>query len=700
MSEMPYRVSVDIGGTFTDLVILDERSGRIQTLKVSSTPSEPTNAVLNAVVRARDQLGIEVASFGHFTHASTVGSNCILEGLGAKTGLITTEGFRDILALQRHKRFNLFDLNYHKIPPLVPGRWAFGVPERVSSEGNVVEPLDEAVLRAVLAKLANDKVEALAICFLFSFLNPEHEKRAAEIAREIIPGCFITCSSDVYPQFREYERASTAAVNAYLGPRVGRYLSRMCQELEAVGLRVPLHLMQSNGGVISWREASQMPCRVVELGPAAGVIAAAHFGRLAGRSNIISFDMGGTTAKAGLIENGEVRQSDGQEVGAGINVSRLLQGGGYYIGAATVDLAEVGAGGGSIAWLDGGVLKVGPKSAGADPGPIAYGIGGDKVTVTDANLLLGRIPADAFLGGEMRLDLDQARRVVEQDLAKPLGISIDEACAAVVDVANANMLKMLRIVSLEKGYDPADFSMVVFGGNGPVHGTELAEDLGVNEVLVPLAPGLLSAQGLLAADVRYDFRQTHLLPLYTGKLADLEQIFASLEAKGRAALETHGIAKEAMQVRRSAEMRYLHQAYEVTVEMPPGSLSEASRAVLAEAFHSAHERRYGRRQDGAQIEIVTVSVAAASRTAQPTFEALKPGDRQGLKPVQTRTVYFKDIGRVSCPHFDRARLGSGDVLQGPAIIQAKDSTTVVLPGWQLECDTIGNLILSRKGRGA
>jgi N-methylhydantoinase A/oxoprolinase/acetone carboxylase beta subunit len=312
------------------------------------------------------------------------------------------------------------------------------------------------------------------------------------------PGCFITLSSEIYPQYREYERTSTTVVNACLGPRVSTYLERMSGALTAAGIKVPLHMMQSNGGIISWAEATKMPCRIVESGPAAGVIAAAHFGGLAGRKNLISFDMGGTTAKAGLIENGEVRQSPGQELGAGINISRILQGGGYYVGAATVDLAEVGAGGGSIAWLDsGGILKVGPHSAGADPGPIAYGLGGDRVTVSDANFLLGRIPAEYFLGGEMKLDLERARRIVQEQLAKPLNITVEEACAAVVEVANANMLKMLRIVTVEKGCDPADFTIVAFGGNGAVHGIELAADLGVREVIVPPAPGLLSAQGLL-----------------------------------------------------------------------------------------------------------------------------------------------------------------------------------------------------------
>ena len=404
MTQERYRIAVDIGGTFTDLVILNEHTGHIDTLKVTSTPRDPSAAVLVGVKRARDELGLDLARVSQFTHASTVASNTVLQGTGARTALLVTAGFRDLLEIQRHKRYSLFDQSYKKIPPLVPRRLSFGIPERMDAAGSIVTPLDEVALRAALKVVAGADIEALAICFLFSFRNASHEKRAGEIAKEMLPGCFITLSCEIYPQYREYERTSTTVVNACLGPRVSTYLERMSGALDAAGIKVPLHMMQSNGGIISWAEATRMPCRIVESGPAAGVIAAAHFGKLAGRTNLISFDMGGTTAKAGLIENGEVRQSPGQELGAGINISRILQGGGYYVGAATVDLAEVGAGGGSIAWLDtGGVLKVGPHSAGADPGPIAYGLGGDRVTVSDANFLLGRIPAEYFLGGEMKL---------------------------------------------------------------------------------------------------------------------------------------------------------------------------------------------------------------------------------------------------------------------------------------------------------
>jgi N-methylhydantoinase A len=541
-------------------------------------------------------------------------------------------------------------------------------------------------------------IEALAVCFLFSFRNARHEQRAGEIARDLLPGCFVTISNEIFPQYREYERASTTVVNAYLGPRVSTYLERMSATLAAAGIAVPLHMMQSNGGIIAWTEATRMPCRIVESGPAAGVIAAAHFGKLLGRKNLISFDMGGTTAKAGLIENGEVRQSSGQELGTGINISRILQGGGYYVGAATVDLAEVGAGGGSIAWVDeGNVLKVGPQSAGADPGPVAYGLGGENVTVTDANLLLGRIPAEDFLGGEMRMDLERARRTVEAKIAQPLGITLDDACSAVVEVANASMLKMLRIVTVEKGCDPADFTMVAFGGNGPLHGPELAHDLGIREVIVPPAAGVLSAQGLLVADIRYDFRQTHVVPVLEGDLAEVENVYVALEAQGRAALRRYGVDPQGVVFQRSADMRYRRQAYEINVRLPAAALSAGDAPRIAEAFHEMHERLYGRRDPAGVVQLVTLCVTAIGSSRHLDYRPLARGDgsaRQARKG--TRKVFFREPGIVECPLYERAELLAADKIAGPAVIEADDSTVLVLPQWTACCDELANLILTRE----
>ena len=697
MAEASYRMGVDIGGTFTDLVIHEETTGALQMLKVSSTPGDPSEAVLTAVRRAHAELGVNLAKVRQFTHATTVASNTLLQRVGAKTGLLVTAGFRDVLEIQRHKRFDLFDLAYAKIAPLVPRNLAFDIPERMDYAGTVVTPLDEAALRATLGRLAQEKVEAVAICFLFSFMNPAHERRAGAIAREMLPHAFVTISSEIYPQYREYERASTVVVNASLGPRVSNYLATMSRALQAEGVGAPLHVMQSNGGVISWEDATRMPCRIVESGPAAGVIAAACIGGLAGRANLITFDMGGTTAKAGMVEAGKVRQSAGQEVGAGINISRLLQGGGYYIGAPTVDLAEVGAGGGSIARLDlAGVLKVGPDSAGALPGPIAYGKGGDRVTVTDANLVLGRIPADLFLGGELALDVPKARRAIEEKIAGPLGIPVDETCAAIVEVANASMLKMLRIVTVEKGLDPTDFTMVAFGGNGPVFAAELAGELGVTEVLVPPAPGLLSAQGLLVADIRHDFRQTFVSNAATVEMDRLEQAFTAIEQHGREALQHYGLEAGTVEVTRSADMRYRRQAFEINVPMPSAVLAEGTRGEIIERFHQAHERLYGQRDPVGLVQLVTLSVTVSANTHPVTYRPIPLRDpAMEVIPRTTRQIFFPGTGRIDALCFDRSELFADERVPGPAVIGGSESTIVVPPGWVAASDQSGNIFLRR-----
>lgn len=693
-----YRVAVDVGGTFTDLVLHDEASGELRTLKVSSTPRDPAMAVVDAVRQAHEKFGLDYAGVTQFTHATTVCSNTVLEGRGARTGLIVTEGFRDLLEIQRHKRYRLFDQAYRKTPPLVPRHLVHAVRERVDARGEIVTALDEDALGCAVRALDAQGIEALAICFLFSFLNPEHERRAGEIASALMPRCFVTLSSDVYPQYREYERASTTVVNAYLGPRVSTYLERMSRTLEATGIRVPLHMLQSNGGIIAWTEATRMPCRIVESGPAAGVIAAAHCGRLVGCGNLLSFDMGGTTAKAGLIENGEIRQAAGQELGTGINISRILQGGGYFVGAATIDLAEVGAGGGSIAWVDdGGVLKVGPQSAGADPGPVAYGLGGEQITVTDANLLLGRIPADDFLGGEMRMDVARAREAVENKIARPLQLGIDDACAAVIEVANANMLKMLRIVTVEKGCDPADFSMVAFGGNGPLHGPELAHDLGIRQVIVPPSAGVLSAQGLLVADVRYDFRQTHVVSVLDGDLERVDALFDGLERRGREALRSHGVDPATVDFQRSADMRYRRQAYEISVRLPDSPLGAADALAVVEAFHQMHERLYGRRDPAGVVQFVTLCVTALGNSRKFEYRPLSPGDGSAVQARKgARRVFFRDAGIIECAVYRREKLLAHDAIQGPAVIEAADSTVLVLPQWRARCDALANIVLDRE----
>ncbi len=694
-----YRFGVDVGGTFTDLVIQNSETGRIRTVKVPSTPRDPSEAVLNALHRAADpkQFGIDLAAVAQLIHSTTVASNTILQGVGARTGFLVTEGFRDLLEIRRHKRYALFDAAYRKLPPLVERRLTVGIPERIDAQGAVVTPLDEDAVRRALVFLAEENVEAVAICLLFSFINDAHERRVAEIARAMMPGVFVSVSSQIYPQYREYERASTTVVNGYLGPRVSRYIDRLSAEARNLGITAPLQLMQSNGGIIAAGEASAYPCRIVESGPTAGVIAAAYFGSLVGRKNIIAFDMGGTTAKAGVIENGQVRLAAGQEVGTGVNMSRLLQGGGYFVGAATVDLAEVGAGGGSIVRLDAGnVLKVGPRSAGAVPGPICYGHGGEQMTVTDANVILNRIPADHFLGGEMKLDVARARKIVRETLAGPLGVSEEEVCAAVVEIANANMLKMLRIVSVEQGYNPRDFSLIPSGGSGPVHAMELAEELGIGEVIVPPAPGLLSSQGLLSADVRYDFRRTFVAGVKTAPIAALTALIDDLKASGERTKRYCGLGAERTETIVTADMRYRGQAYEIAVPLPSAALTEADRDAIVESFHRAHERIYGRRHAEGEAQFVNICLTVIGRMRAVLHPRLAPAQDEA-KPVTTARTWFRGEAVDGCPCFDRDQLLADHRLAGPAVIAGRDSTVVIPPDWVGRCDEFGNLLLSRSG---
>jgi len=684
-----YRFGVDVGGTFTDLVIQDGETGRIRTVKVPSTPHDPSEAVLDAIRTAADEDGIAVdlAAVGQLIHSTTVASNTILQGVGARTGLLVTEGFRDLLEIRRHKRYALFDAAYRKLPPLVERRLTVGIPERIDAQGEIVAKLDEAAVRRALAFLAGEQVEAVAICFLFSFVNDAHERRVAAIAREMLPGAFVSVSSEIYPQYREYERASTTVVNSYLGPRVSRYIDRLSGEAKTLGITAPLQLMQSNGGVIAAREASLCPCRIVESGPAAGVIAAAYFGALVGRKDVIAFDMGGTTAKAGVIENGEVRLASGQEVGTGVNMSRLLQGGGYFIGAATVDLAEVGAGGGSIVRLDAGkVLKVGPESAGAVPGPICYGHGGERVTVTDA---------DHFLGGRMKLDVAHAGEVVHDTLAAPLGVSAEEVCAAIVEIANANMLKMLRIVSVEQGYDPRAFCLIPSGGSGPVHAAELAEELGIAEVIVPPAPGLLSSQGLLSADARYDFRRTFVATVRETPMMQLAALIEELTQAGGTTLKEAQQRAERTEIVVSADMRYRGQAYEINVPIAPTDNDDARDAII-EAFHQAHERVYGRRHAEGEVQFVNICLTLIGRVRAVRHPRLAAAEKDAVPLARART-WFRGRAHDACPCYDRDRLLAGHRIAGPAVIAGQDSTIVIPPEWLARCDEFGNIAMSRPG---
>ena len=745
-----YRIGVDIGGTFTDATLVNEASGEVRIGKVLTTPHDPSDGFLSLVRRMVKEAGILPGDLSFVVHATTVATNAIIEGKIARTGFVTTDGFRDMLEIARQIRPSLYDLQFEKPPPLVPRYLCFGVPERLDAMGAVVRKLDEKAVRQIAAALKKEDVEAVAVCLLHSYRNPAHERRVGEILRKALPGVLISISADVAPEFREYFRASTTVINASVRPTVGRYLRSIEKRLRDDGVDAELLVMQSSGGVFTFSAASERPVFMVESGPAAGAVSAAHLGRALGYDNVLSFDMGGTTAKLSLIQGGQPRVTKDYTVGAAAQRSAGAFGGaaGYPIRTPVVDLVEIGAGGGSIAWVDsGGALRVGPHSAGADPGPACYGLGGGEPTITDANLALGRLASGYFLGGEMKLDAVAARKVIQDRCAGPLELKPDEAANGIIEIANTAMVNALRLVSVQRGYDPREYVLIAFGGAGPMHANRLAEEAGVEKVLVPMSPGTFSALGLLVTDLRYDYSQTLIRRTDDLDPEDVSTAFEKLEEQGRAALAHAGVAKGSQAFERSIDMRYFGQSFELNI--PPtfplprvASGRERARVgvegtsatpaldanwleALNTRFHDAHERAYGFKVATEPTEIVNLRVTAIGRISKPKLRDLKKSSRDPKSALKgARKVFFtapstapdapstkrsksgatpSGAGRASSaasgwtdtPVYDRYRLPAGAGISGPAIIEEHDSTTIILPGWQGETDVHGNLLLTR-----
>jgi N-methylhydantoinase A len=585
-------------------------------------------------------------------------------------------------------RPTLYDTQFEKPPPLVPRDRAVGVVERLGPAGEVLTPLDEASARAAAALLRDAGVESVAVCLLHAYVNPEHEQRIGEILAEELPGIPVSLSSDVAPEFREYLRASTTVINAVIRPVVQRYLERIERRLADTGVRGKLLVMQSSGGVFSSDAAARRPVFMVESGPAAGVIASASLGEQVGQPDVLSFDMGGTTAKVGLIQDGRPSvtkdYSVGGHAGAGIGSLSLS---GYPVRTPVVDLVEIGAGGGSIAWVDsGGLLRVGPQSAGADPGPVCYRRGGTEPTVTDANVVLGRLNPAYFLGGEMGLDVEGAKRAIEERCAKPLGLSVTEAAYGIVEIANAAMVNALHLISVQRGYDPRDFVLVGFGGAGPVHANAIAIGAEMPTLLIPRSPGIFSATGLLTTDLKRDAAVTIMRRLDELDPAELDAQFAELERAGADELEREGLVGDRVEFLRQLDIRYVGQSYELTI--PAGD-------DLLDRFHAEHDRTYGFAAPGEPVELVSVRVTSIGRIAKPPVRKLEPGG--AVEPKETRQVYFQEAdGYVDCPIYDRYALPAGASFAGPAVVEEFDSTTVVHPGFTVRTDEIGNLVIERK----
>jgi N-methylhydantoinase A len=689
---MAWRIGIDIGGTFTDVAMVEEQSGRIGIAKVLTTPRDFGQGVINGIRQALDRYGVAAADVAVLSHATTVVTNALLEKKGARAGFIATRGFRDILELRRSSRPDLYDLFQDPPAVLIPRRFRYEVTERIDAQGEVVTPLAEAELPALIEAIRAAGLQTVAVSLLFSFLNDSHERRIGAALRAALPGVSVFLSCEVLPEIREFERASTTGVCAYVGPLLASYLERLSAATQALGLP-PLLVMGSSGGVFDIAEGLRMPAMAVESGPAAGVIAAQLAGRQLGRPDLISFDMGGTTAKASVIVAGAVAVTAEYEVGGAANAKRWMHGTGHPIRVPVIDLAEVSAGGGSVAWVDpGGALKVGPHSAGADPGPAAYGGGGTLPTVTDANVVLGLLDREALLDGALRIDLAAAERAITDHVAGHFGLTAAEAAARIIEVVNSNMAQALRIVSVERGHDPREFGLIAFGGAGPVHAVALAEELAIPDVIVPPAPGAFSALGLVATDLKRDYSRTLYADLGSVDAARVADAFAQMEAAGAAMLAASRVPAERRGLLRQADVRYRRQAYELTIPVADGPISRITLDALAEAFHVRHAQAYGHANRAEPVQLVNLRLTAVGRL--PDLTLTQQADPAKAR-LRQRAVWFPGAGFVDTPVHWRDGLVPGAVITGPAVIEALDSTTVLPPSWRALVDDHGYLRLTR-----
>lgn len=682
-----WRVGVDSGGTFTDVCLFDEASGEIAVWKVSSTPDDPSRGIAQGVEEgmrtctgARDNPAAAISYLGHGT---TVATNALITHRGAKVGLVTTEGFRDLLEIGRQKRPDLYDLFASKPPTLVPRDLRFEVAERMLHTGAVSVPLDEAAVRRSAQALREAGVGAVAVCFLYSFINPVHEQAACRILAEELPGVFICGSHQIAPEFREFERLSTATVNAYLGPIMHRYISRLTPRLQALGLPVAPHLTQSNGGVVRFETAAETPVRAVLSGPSTGVVAAQAIGAQAGFGDIITFDMGGTSSDVALMAGGQTARTNESTVH------------GYPIKAPMLDIHTVGAGGGSIASIDsGGLLKVGPESAGADPGPVCYGRGATDPTVTDANIVLQVLNPTHLLAGRMEVRRDLAVAAITR-MADTLGMEVMDTAQGIISVVTANMAKAIRVISVQRGHDPRAYALMAFGGAGPLHAVRLAQELGMTRVIVPRNPGILCAMGLLLTDLRADFSTTRLVPLDVADLPAIAAAAAQVEHEAEAWFTAEAIAPDSRRALRKVDMRYEGQNYELSIPVPDGPITAATLTALRDGFTQAHKRLYGFAVEDERIFCVTFRAEALGlvQKAELPRRAIGPADATSAI-TGTRPVWFPETRAFTeTTLLSRELLAPGMAFSGPAIVEQMDTTTLVPPGVTVRVDEIDNLIL-------
>jgi N-methylhydantoinase A len=673
-----YRVGFDVGGTFTDFTLLHE-DGRVSFFKAPSTPHDPSEAIeagLRAIIK---QHGIQPARFAHVGHGTTVATNLTIERKGAVTGLLVTQGFRDALEIGRQTRPHLYDYSVRRPDPLVPRERRIEIPERVLADGSVLVALDEASVERAAHALKDAGCRSVAICFIHSYRNPDHERRAREIVRRVLPDAYVSLSSDVLPEFREYERISTTVLNAYMGPRMGAYLEGFLARVRGLGIMAEPYTIHSNGGLMSVATVREVPVRTCLSGPAAGVIGAAEIGRVSGFPNLVTFDVGGTSTDVSLVHAGKPLFA----------TSRLVAD--YPVKAPMIDIHVIGAGGGSIAAIDeAGALKVGPRSAGAEPGPVAYGKGGEQVTITDANIVMGRLNPVALLDGAMQVDAAAARAAIEARIARPLGLSVEEAAHGIVRIANANMARAIRSVSTERGYDTREFALFAYGGAGPLHAVELAAECGIGTVIVPQEPGTLCARGILLSDISLDFVRTLITELTPDSWRTVVGVFDAMRNEADAWLAREGVAQADRAVRTVIDARYQGQNFEVQVALPEIRV-DGHDGFLAR-FHERHRQEYGYDVDDRAVEVVNCRLQALGRVPKAPLEPIAAGGAPQVK--EHRRVYFgKASGWYDTPVYARAGLPAAHAIEGPAVIEEMSATTIVLPGQNASVDRFGNIIV-------
>ncbi len=688
---MTVRVAIDTGGTFTDIILYDEKNGDFTLAKVPSHPESPESPFIEGLLKVLKIAEKNLTEVKEIRHGTTLVTNALLEGKTAEVGLLVTRGFRDLLEIGRQQRPSLYDLKKERLAPLVPRDRVLEITERVSSEGKVIAPLDRVNAQIQIADfIKKKKIKALAVSLLFSFFNPGHERALEKLAEKEIDPRFIFLSSQISPEFREFERTSTTVIAAAVAPSTLSYLQSIQAELrDKASPHYHMGIMHSGGGILNSKEAEQRPHSLIESGPAAGIIGAAHLCGTLNMDKAIAFDMGGTTAKAGMILDGKLQFSQEFEVGGELHHGGRQRGSGYPVRTPMIDVVECGAGAGSIAWIDrGGHLKVGPQSAGAEPGPACYGKGGTDPTVTDAHLVLGRITADNFLGGEMPLYPKFSEKAIKRKISRPLNLTLEEAASGILDIANASMLRILRLISVERGHDPRDFTLIAYGGAGPLHATELAEKMSIKHIIIPRIPGLFSTLGLFYADLNTDFVETSMIPLTAP--TTLNRIISRLQKQAEAWFNKNEVNPRQRKIKVSVDIRYSHQSYELNLPLAGTVLVMNDILALQKEFHKTHAKTYGLSSPGETIQIVNVRLRAIKllpRHALPVYDS--PGSSAGRKKKKRQTVWIKNE-KWDCAFYERSRLRRTERVEGPAVIQENESTTLVTPGWHLRVDKSGN----------